>query len=179
MAVGNMIFMLDLSLSLSGQPMGVLYNCMMEMMDSLERHDDLLYDALIMGTGDDGEGCQWLCDGMSPISELRDRVVEFRGMGHTPLLKAMEDVSGRVASLADTDGTAIVLITDGQAGFTTADEVGDAVSGCLRDCHRMVVLVGFNHDEDVMEAFASSEDMVFNDPDSAMGRINELMDGWI
>lgn len=179
MVVDRVIFVLDLSLSLSGQPMGMLYNGLMEILDSMERHDGILYDILIMGVGDDGENCQWLCDGMSSIYDVRDRVVEFRAIGHTPLLKALEEVAGRVTSLGGPEGTAIVLITDGQAGFTTAGEVEDAVSGCLMGCHRAVILVGYNPDEDVMDAFASSGDTVFNDSDSAICWIDELVGGWI
>lgn len=178
MTVDSLIFVLDLSLSLSGPPIGILYNDMMELVDSLERHDHLMCDVLVMGTGDDGEGCQWLCDGMCPISDVRDVVGEFRAMGHTPLLSAIGEVSGRIASFDDPGDTAVLFITDGQAGFTTAAEVEDAVSGNMDGCHRMVLLVGYNHDEDVMSALASSEDMVFNDTHSVVDKVDELVDDW-
>ena len=178
MTVSFVLFVLDLSLSLSGSPIGILYNHMMELMDSLERHEDLMADVLMMGTGDDGEGCQWLCNGMCPIADVRGALSEFRAMGHTPLMKAVEEVAGRVAALDDPTKTAVVFITDGQVGFTTAGEVADAVSGCLRGCHRMVLLVGFNHDEDVMVALASSERMVFGDTNSVSSVMDRLVGGW-
>lgn len=178
MTVGSVIFVLDLSLSLVGSPIGMLYNDLLEVMDSLECHDDLLCDMLLMGTGDDGEGCRWLCGGMCPLPEARDRMGEFTAMGHTPILKAVEEVSGRVAASDDPEGTMVLFITDGQVGFTTAGEMEDAVSGCLHGCPRMVLLLGYNHDEDVISMLASSEDMVFNDVDSVIERMNALVDDW-
>lgn len=178
MAVDSIIFVLDLSLSLEGPSIGMLYNDVLEVMDSLERHDGILCDMLLMGTGDDGEGCSWLCDCMLPLCEVRDRVTEFVAMGHTPILKAVEEVAGRVAALDDPGKVMMLFVTDGQVGFTTVGEMEDAVSGCLYGCPRMVLLVGYNHDEDVISVLASSEDMVFNDVDSVIERMNELVDDW-
>ena len=175
----SVLFVLDVSLSLDNGGMGVLYNHLMEIMDSLDVYDDLTGDMLLMGTGVNGDECEWLSGSMVPLVELRDMMNGMdRAMGLTPVLNALEHLAGRVATMDPSVKPAIIFLTDGQTGYVTAEEVGYAVSGCLRDCPRLVLLTGYNHDEDVMDVLASSPEHVTNDPYAMTDAIRGLLGGF-
>ena len=177
-----MVIVLDTSLSLNGSRIGSLYAGTLEIMEFLEDYCErsgrfVNGDILLMGTGDDGDGCEWLCGEMVPVDSLHNQIQgEFVVNGHTVLIQSLLAVEQCICdNNLNTDEVMMILITDGEFGFTTKDDVENALAGRLGGCERLVMLVGHAYDEDIVFSVASSREMVFKN-NNYQGIFNVMID---
>lgn len=182
----NVIIVLDMSLSLRGQRIGSLYTGTLEFLESMEDYcdrtgRDVSGDILLMGIGDEGDECEWLCGDMVSMEEIHDTIErEFLPNGHTVILKAIESAGQRIIdSRLPQSRTAVIFITDGEFGFVTKEEAEEAILGNMDSCSRMALLVGHAYDEDVVRAIVSDEEWIFHiySSNALFNCLSEIMDG--
>ena len=163
----SVFIVIDQSLSLRGLQISSAYTATMELVEMIEEDcetwgREIVGDILFMGTGDDGNGCEWLCGDTVPFGDIHDSIEkEFQANGHTPLLDSIDKVADRISEKAiRQDGTIVLFITDGEFGYLIPDDVRGSIVR-IGDCRRMMLLVGDAYDDDIVRELTSSPDYVF------------------
>jgi len=181
MAGATLILALDASLSLGGLRMGSVYTNTLELIESIEDWKTaVIGDILFIGTGDNGDGCEWLCGSMKRFGDIHDAIEgEFMAMGHTALLESLCAIGDRLSSEKAGGESVVLFLTDGEFGFLTPEEISAAVEENIPGCTCAVLLVGYAYDEEAVMALASSRDLVFKEyqQNAMMERLKEICGG--